>query len=206
MNKFWLAVLVVALAPALSFAQPQKPGQKPPPLNAQQLLAVKQQFDKIDKDKDGFIDLTEAAKFFRGANAKPLDPGVKKNENPFDGAKPEEKPVEKPAEKPMAKPPAKPVRPPQDQLFFEACDENGDDKVSFDEYKDHMAKAMDEQAKAMADYQKQMQDFQQKMRQANQQQQQQMQQQYQRMQQQYRQMQQNRNGGNYDPRWMRGRT
>ncbi|MCS7168408.1 MAG: EF-hand domain-containing protein [Gemmatales bacterium] len=99
---------------------------------------LRQQFDRIDKNKDGNIDPDEAAKHFRGPNAKPAPELMNKASgagNPFadknllEPTKPEDKPNDKPG-KPLAKPAVKPL----DVQFFEALDTNSDNLVSWDEY------------------------------------------------------------------------
>jgi len=207
MFKWSLAVLALGLVPALAMAQdqPRKPGEKPSniQLTEQQKNALKQQFNRMDKDKDGYVDLTEAAKFFRGINAKPLEAGVKQRagDNPFDPANLEQKP----AEKPMTKPPAKPMVVFQDQLFFEACDANGDDKVSLEEYEAYTIRSMQEQARLIQQQQQQLQNLQRQLQQATQQQQQLLRQQMQQVQQQLQRLQQQQRNGNYNQRWMQGR-
>jgi Ca2+-binding EF-hand superfamily protein len=153
-----VALLVLSLVAVNSWAQ-NKPG--PQTLDEQIEQMLRQQFDRMDKNKDGNIDPEEAAKFFRGPNAKPAPELLNKptgGGNPFadknllEPAKPEDKPGDKPANKPAAKPVVKPM----DVQFFEAVDSNQDNLVSWEEYSTYFRTLYEAQFR---EYQKLMQEM-----------------------------------------------
>jgi Ca2+-binding EF-hand superfamily protein len=130
---------------------------------------LRQQFDRMDKNKDGNIDPEEAAKHFRGPSAKPAPELLNKNQagggNPFndknllESQKPQDKPeTNKPAYKPVVKP--------LDVQFFEAVDSNNDGLVSWDEFSSYFTRAYEEQIQEYQKVTQQMRQLQQRMLQA----------------------------------------
>jgi histidinol dehydrogenase len=112
-------------------------------IDPQFAAAVRQMFDKIDKDKDGYLDKTELAKYYRGATAKPAPDPVPVGE--------EKTETKKPAQRPLP-----------DAEFLKENDKDGDMKVSYEEFEDassalaeQMKKATEQQRKAMQQFQQQ---------------------------------------------------
>ncbi|MCS7015900.1 MAG: EF-hand domain-containing protein [Gemmatales bacterium] len=165
----WLLVLgVFVLMSADSFGQ-NKPGIRSYDEQIDQML--RQQFDRIDKNKDGNIDPEEAAKHFRGPNAKPAPELMNRPTgagNPFadknilEPAKPENKPADKPGQLP-----AKPVAKPMDVQFFEAVDTNHDNLVSWDEFYTYFEKLYEVQLQEYQKLMQQMRQLQQQMARAS---------------------------------------
>lgn len=166
----WLAAsIMLTLVASGVWAQnkpaPNKPGLRSFDEQIEQML--RQQFDRMDKNKDGNIDPEEAAKFFLGPQAKPAPELMEKpaGSNPFadknllEQPKPEDKPGDKPANKPV-----KPVVKPMDVQFFEAVDTNNDRLVSWEEYRTYFESVLEAQ---LQEYQKLMQQMRQLQQQMN---------------------------------------
>ncbi|GBD35511.1 hypothetical protein HRbin36_00623 [bacterium HR36] len=162
----WVFVVVVTLLVSTDVWAQNKPGPRTYDEQIQQLL--RQQFDKMDKNKDGNIDPEEAAKFFRGPNAKPAPELMNKpagGGNPFadknllEPAKPEEKPSNKPVAKAIVKP--------MDVQFFEAVDTNQDGLVSWEEYYTYFESLYETQLQEYQKLAQQMRQLQQQMARAS---------------------------------------
>jgi Ca2+-binding EF-hand superfamily protein len=159
----WLLAGTLVLT-AVTFVQAQNKPNKPNAgvqLHADIEQILRQQFDRMDKNKDGNIDPEEAAKFFRGPSAKPAPELLNKNQagggNPFNDKNLLE--PQKPQDKPETNKPAyKPVVKPLDVQFFEAVDSNNDGLVSWDEFSSYFTKAYEEQIR---EYQRIMHEMQQ---------------------------------------------
>lgn len=166
------ALVVVTATLVAAQNKPKNPNNQRAQLDAQIEQILRQQFDRMDKNKDGNIDPEEAAQFFRGPNAKPAPELANRPQgasgNPFDNKnllepqKPQDKPADKPADKPVAKPAAKPL----DVQFFEALDSNNDGRVSWDEFSSYFTRAYEEQIQEYQKVAQQMRQLQQRMLQA----------------------------------------
>ncbi len=167
----WLLAGTLVLT-AVTFVQAQNKPNKPNAgvqLHADIEQILRQQFDRIDKNKDGNIDPEEAAKHFRGPSAKPAPELLNKNQagggNPFNDKNLLE--PQKPQDKPETNKPAyKPVVKPLDVQFFEAVDSNNDGLVSWDEFSSYFTKAYEEQIQEYQRVTQQMRQLQQRMLQA----------------------------------------
>jgi Ca2+-binding EF-hand superfamily protein len=167
----WLLTGTLVLT-AVTFVQAQNKPNKPNAgvqLHADIEQILRQQFDRIDKNKDGNIDPEEAAKHFRGPSAKPAPELLNKNQagggNPFNDKNLLE--PQKPQDKPETNKPAyKPVVKPLDVQFFEAVDSNNDGLVSWDEFSSYFTKAYEEQIQEYQKVTQQMRQLQQRMLQA----------------------------------------
>jgi Ca2+-binding EF-hand superfamily protein len=167
----WLLAGTLVLT-AVTFVQAQNKPNKPNAgvqLHADIEQILRQQFDRIDKNKDGNIDPEEAAKHFRGPSAKPAPELLNKNQagggNPFNDKNLLE--PQKPQDKPETNKPAyKPVVKPLDVQFFEAVDSNNDGLVSWDEFSSYFTKAYEEQIQEYQKVTQQMRQLQQRMLQA----------------------------------------
>ncbi len=167
----WLLAGTLVLT-AVTFVQAQNKPNKPNAgvqLHADIEQILRQQFDRMDKNKDGNIDPEEAAKFFRGPSAKPAPELLNKNQagggNPFNDKNLLE--PQKPQDKPETNKPAyKPVVKPLDVQFFEAVDSNNDGLVSWDEFSSYFTKAYEEQIQEYQKVTQQMRQLQQRMLQA----------------------------------------
>jgi len=157
----WLIVATLLLGLATLGQAQNKPNVGAFSLDAQIEQMLRQQFDRMDKNKDGSIDPEEAAKHFRGPNAKPATELMNKNQGTGDNPllepqKPEDKPQNKPAYKPVAKP--------LDVQFFEAVDGNNDGLVSWEEFSSYFVHAYKDQIQEYQRVAQQMQQLQQRMR------------------------------------------
>lgn len=167
----WLLTGTLVLT-AVTFVQAQNKPNKPNAgvqLHADIEQILRQQFDRIDKNKDGNIDPEEAAKHFRGPSAKPAPELLNKNQagggNPFNDKNLLE--PQKPQDKPETNKPAyKPVVKPLDVQFFEAVDSNNDGLVSWDEFSSYFTKVYEEQIQEYQKVTQQMRQLQQRMLQA----------------------------------------
>jgi Ca2+-binding EF-hand superfamily protein len=167
----WLLAGTLVLT-AVTFVQAQNKPNKPNAgvqLHADIEQILRQQFDRMDKNKDGNIDPEEAAKHFRGPSAKPAPELLNKNQagggNPFNDKNLLE--PQKPQDKPETNKPAyKPVVKPLDVQFFEAVDSNNDGLVSWDEFSSYFTKAYEEQIQEYQKVTQQMRQLQQRMLQA----------------------------------------
>jgi Ca2+-binding EF-hand superfamily protein len=154
---------------AVTFVQAQNKPNAGVQLHADIEQILRQQFDRMDKNKDGNIDPEEAAKHFRGPSAKPAPELLNKNQagggNPFNDKNLLE--PQKPQDKPETNKPAyKPVVKPLDVQFFEAVDSNNDGLVSWDEFSSYFTKAYEEQIQEYQKVTQQMRQLQQRMLQA----------------------------------------
>jgi Ca2+-binding EF-hand superfamily protein len=164
----WLLTGTLVLT-AVTFVQAQNKPNAGVQLHADIEQILRQQFDRIDKNKDGNIDPEEAAKHFRGPSAKPAPELLNKNQagggNPFNDKNLLE--PQKPQDKPETNKPAyKPVVKPLDVQFFEAVDSNNDGLVSWDEFSSYFTKAYEEQIQEYQKVTQQMRQLQQRMLQA----------------------------------------
>jgi hypothetical protein len=164
----WLLAGTLVLT-AVTFVQAQDKPNAGVQLHADIEQILRQQFDRIDKNKDGNIDPEEAAKHFRGPSAKPAPELLNKNQagggNPFNDKNLLE--PQKPQDKPETNKPAyKPVVKPLDVQFFEAVDSNNDGLVSWDEFSSYFTKAYEEQIQEYQKVTQQMRQLQQRMLQA----------------------------------------
>jgi hypothetical protein len=164
----WLLAGTLVLT-AVTFVQAQNKPNAGVQLHADIEQILRQQFDRIDKNKDGNIDPEEAAKHFRGPSAKPAPELLNKNQagggNPFNDKNLLE--PQKPQDKPETNKPAyKPVVKPLDVQFFEAVDSNNDGLVSWDEFSSYFTKAYEEQIQEYQKVTQQMRQLQQRMLQA----------------------------------------
>jgi Ca2+-binding EF-hand superfamily protein len=164
----WLLAGTLVLT-AVTFVQAQNKPNAGVQLHADIEQILRQQFDRIDKNKDGNIDPEEAAKHFRGPSAKPAPELLNKNQagggNPFNDKNLLE--PQKPQDKPETNKPAyKPVVKPLDVQFFEAVDSNNDGLVSWDEFFSYFTKAYEEQIQEYQKVTQQMRQLQQRMLQA----------------------------------------
>jgi Ca2+-binding EF-hand superfamily protein len=167
----WLLAGTLVLT-AVTFVQAQNKPNKPNAgvqLHADIEQILRQQFDRMDKNKDGNIDPEEAAKHFRGPSAKPAPELLNKNQagggNPFNDKNLLE--PQKPQDKPETNKPAyKPVVKPLDVQFFEAVDSNNDGLVSWDEFSSYFTRAYEEQIQEYQKVTQQMRQLQQRMLQA----------------------------------------
>jgi Ca2+-binding EF-hand superfamily protein len=164
----WLLAGTLVLT-AVTFVQAQNKPNAGVQLHADIEQILRQQFDRMDKNKDGNIDPEEAAKHFRGPSAKPAPELLNKNQagggNPFNDKNLLE--PQKPQDKPETNKPAyKPVVKPLDVQFFEAVDSNNDGLVSWDEFSSYFTKAYEEQIQEYQKVTQQMRQLQQRMLQA----------------------------------------
>jgi Ca2+-binding EF-hand superfamily protein len=164
----WLLAGTLVLT-AVTFVQAQNKPNAGVQLHADIEQILRQQFDRIDKNKDGNIDPEEAAKHFRGPSAKPAPELLNKNQagggNPFNDKNLLE--PQKPQDKPETNKPAyKPVVKPLDVQFFEAVDSNNDGLVSWDEFSSYFTRAYEEQIQEYQKVTQQMRQLQQRMLQA----------------------------------------
>jgi Ca2+-binding EF-hand superfamily protein len=164
----WLLAGTLVLT-AVTFVQAQNKPNAAVQLHADIEQILRQQFDRIDKNKDGNIDPEEAAKHFRGPSAKPAPELLNKNQagggNPFNDKNLLE--PQKPQDKPETNKPAyKPVVKPLDVQFFEAVDSNNDGLVSWDEFSSYFTRAYEEQIQEYQKVTQQMRQLQQRMLQA----------------------------------------
>ncbi len=162
----WLLAGTLVLI-ADTFVQAQNKPNAGVQLHADIEQILRQQFDRIDKNKDGNIDPEEAAKHFRGPNAKPAPELLNKNQgggNPFNDKNLLE--PQKPQDKPETNKPAyKPVVKSLDVQFFEAVDSNNDGLVSWEEFSSYFVNAYKDQIQEYQRVAQQMQQLQQRMRQ-----------------------------------------
>jgi Ca2+-binding EF-hand superfamily protein len=164
----WLLAGTLVLT-AVTFVQAQNKPNAGVQLHADIEQILRQQFDRIDKNKDGNIDPEEAAKHFRGPSAKPAPELLNKNQagggNPFNDKNllEPQKPQDKPETNKLA---YKPVVKPLDVQFFEAVDSNNDRLVSWDEFSSYFTKAYEEQIQEYQKVTQQMRQLQQRMLQA----------------------------------------
>jgi hypothetical protein len=121
MNRMLATLAVVLVAVGLVAAADEKKGVKPAKISPQLSAQLGAMFEKVDLNKDLFLDRDELAKAFRGPRAK---------------AAPEAKPDDEKKDA-KANPPVGPF--PEDD-FIKAWDKDSDNKISLAEFEHWGAK------------------------------------------------------------------